>query len=177
MDSRAPSSLVGLVIKPSYKADDFLAPHPNHDYYNHRFSFPILVYSTLCGTAAASGLLLVALRTQDIRPSDIISPYATATFQFEFVPPVPVLVGYLGFSVLLSLVFEISTPKGKVYRRWCRFLQFVLFTSILLLPSFSYAFVLVLSITCAVFYVVMSVLHTVRRTISKRDAGKATHEL
>lgn len=173
MDSRAPSSLIGLVTKPSFKTDDFLAPHPNHDYYNHRFSFPSLVYSALCGTGATSALLLVALRIQDVRPLDVISPYASLTFTLFFMPPLPILIGYLGFCVLLSLVFEISTPKNKTYRIWCRLLHFFIFVVILLLPSFSYTFVLVLSWACPTLYLVMSVVHTVRRSFSRKPARKS----
>ena len=62
-DSRAPSSLIGLGTKPTNKTDDFLTPHPAHDYYSSCFSFPILEYSTLCSTATVSGLLITSLRT------------------------------------------------------------------------------------------------------------------
>lgn len=167
MDSRAPSSLLGLVAKPTARSDGFLDPHPTHDYYNDRFSFPVLVYSALTGTAVASALLLAALRTEDLRPSDIISPTATAKFQAYFLPPIVVLTGYLGFCVLLSLVFEISTPKATAYRLWCRFLHFVLFTVILILPSISYTFVLFLSFSCTAAYVIMSGVHMWRKHKTK----------
>lgn len=116
MDSRAPLSLIGFVTKPTSREEDFVNPHPSHDYYNSRFSFPVLVYSTLVTAATTSCLLLAALRTQDIRPSDIVSPGSTASFRFLLVTPIPVLIGYLGSCVLLSLVYEIRTPKGKAYR-------------------------------------------------------------
>lgn len=176
MDSRAPSSLIGLVTKPTSKEEDFVNPHPSHDYYNSRFSFPVLVYSTLVTAAATSCLLLAALRTQDIRPSDIVSPGSTASFRFFLVPPIPVLIGYLGFCVLLSLVFEIRTPKGKAYRYWCRFLHFCLFTVILLLPSFSYTFVVYISMICAALYLANAVVHIVRRYKSKKHARKVVHD-
>ena len=158
MDSRAPSTLE-LITKPASESNDFLTPHPANDYYNNRFSFPILVYSTLCSTAVVSGLLLSALRTQDIRPTDIISPYDSASFRFLLVPPLPVLIGYLGFCILLSIVFEIRTPEGKAYRRWCRILHFVVFAVILLLPSFSYTFVLFLAFIMTAMYFCMLIVH------------------
>jgi hypothetical protein len=169
MDSRAPSMLE-LVTKPTFKPEDFLTPHPTNDYYNNRFSFPILVYSALCSTAVVSGLLLSALRTQDIRPTDIINPYDSASFRFLLVPPLPVLIGYLGFCILLSIVFEIRTPEGKAYRRWCRTLHFVVFAGILLLPSFSYTFVLFLSFIMTAIYFCMSIVHSARRYIAKKSA-------
>jgi hypothetical protein len=167
--SRIPSSLVSLVDKPS-KQDDFLKPHPSHDYYRHRFSFPTLVYSTLLCTAAASALLLAALKTQNIRPVDIISPYTSSSLSFEFVPPVPILLGYLAFCILLSLVFETKTPKSRAKRYWFRFLHFVVFTVVLLLPCFSYTFTLILPFVCLSLYVIMFIVHTCLRWKARKHA-------
>ena len=177
VDSRAPSSLVGLVAKPTARDEDFINPHPNHDYYNDRFSFPILVYATLVGAAATSCLLLVALRTQDIRPSDVVQPGSTMSFRFFLVPPLPVLLGYLALGVLLSLVFEIRKPRNKVYRAWCRVLHFFVFVGIFILPSFSYTFVVYISLGCAAIYLAVAIPHIVRKYKIKRKAAKAEHEM
>ncbi|KAF3033304.1 hypothetical protein E8E12_000501 [Didymella heteroderae] len=173
VDSRAPSSLIGLVAKHTARGDDFINPHPNHDYYNDRFSFPILVYATLIGAAATSCLLLVALRTQDVRPSDVVQPGSATSFRFFLVPPLPVLLGYLGLGVLLSLVFEIRRPKGRSYRYWCRFLHFFFFIGIFILPSFGYIFVTYFSMICAAIYLVVAISHIVRRYKLKRKIAKA----
>jgi hypothetical protein len=177
VDSRAPSSLVGLVAKPAAKYEDFVNPHPNHDYYNDRFSFPILVYATLFGAAATSCLLLVALRTQDIRPSDVVQPGSAMSFRFFLVPPLPVLLGYLALGVLLSLVFEINKPKNKAYRAWCRIFHFTVFIGIFILPSFSYTFVVYISMVCAVIYLVVAMVHIIRKYKMKRSTAKAGHEM
>ncbi|KAH6614342.1 hypothetical protein C7974DRAFT_74404 [Boeremia exigua] len=167
LDSRAPSSLVSLISKPVPNNDDFVNPHPAHDYYHERFSFPILVYSTLCSVVIVSFLLLVALRTQDIRPSDIVSSYATS-FRFFLVPPVHVILGFLGMCVLLSLYCEIERPRGKAYRYWCRTLQFGLFVGVLIVPSFSYTLVYYLAMICALFWLILSGVHAFRRYKHKR---------
>jgi hypothetical protein len=175
--SRTPTSLVGLVAKPIAKEEDFINPHPNHDYYNNRFSFPILVYATLFGATATSCLLLVALRTQDIRPSDVVQPGSPMSFRFFLVPPLPVLLGYLAMGVLLSLVFEIRTPKNTAYRAWCRVLHFCVFIGIFILPSFSYTFVVYISMSCAVIYLAVAIGHIVRKFKIKRKAAKVGHEM
>lgn len=177
IDSRAPSSLIGLVTKPTTKEDDFINPHPHHDYYNERFSFPILVYAALFNVALTSSFLLRALQSQEIRPIDIISPYSPDNNYFMLAPPIPVLLGFLGMCVLLSLVCEIRRPPGKAYRRWCRFLQFSLFTGILMLPSLGLTFVFYLSFTCAGLYLMLSVVHMVRRFRWKRKARKEAYGL
>lgn len=171
VDSRAPSSLIGLVAKPVAKEEDFINPHPNHDYYNDRFSFPILVYATLFGAAATSCLLLVALRTEDIRPSDVVQPGSPMSFRFFLVPPLPVLLGYLALGVLLSLVFEIRRPKNKAYRVWCRILHFCVFIGMFVLPSLSYTFVVYISMFCAAMYLAVAISHTVRKYKIKRRAA------
>ncbi|KAF3003422.1 hypothetical protein E8E13_001084 [Curvularia kusanoi] len=94
VDSRAPSSLIGLVAKSTPSEDDFINPHPAHDYYKDRFSFPILVYAALVNLAVTSCLLLYSLKVSEVRPSDIIRPYETDS-TFMLAPPIPVLVGYL----------------------------------------------------------------------------------
>lgn len=167
-DSRIPSSVIGLVTKRTSQEYDFINPHPNHDYYNDRFSFPVLVYSTLIGVAITSILLLVALRTQDIRPSDIVSSNATANFRFFLVPPLPVLLGFLGICVLLSLVCEIKRPKGKGYRRWCYVLHFMVYAVNLIPPSFSYAFVIYILMVSGSLYSTISVVHGFRRSQAKK---------
>jgi hypothetical protein len=172
IDSRAPSSRVGIVAKAIPQENDFINPHPNHDYYSDRFSFPILVYATLSGTAATSCLLLVALRIQDVRPSDIIQSGSAMSFRFSFVPPLPILVGYLGFCVLLSLVFEIKRPKSRIYRRWCRFMLFCFFVGIFIMPSFGTTFIFFASMICAGIYAVMATVHIVRRYKSKMRLQK-----
>src|SRR5690242_12101710 len=159
-DSRIPSSVISSVTRPASQEDDFINPHPAHDYYNDRFSFPVLIYATLFSTVIVSALLLVALRTQDLRPSDIVSVNTTASFRFFLVPPIPILLGYLGFCVLLSLVCEIRMPKGrKKYRRWCRFLHFMMYIAIIVPPSVTEAFVLYITMIVMPFYLVMAVVH------------------
>ena len=177
IDSRAPSSLIGLVPKPTSKTDDFINPHPHHDYYKERFSFPILVYAALFNVPLTSSFFLRALQLQEIRPIDIISPYNTINSYFFLAPPIPVLLAFLGMCVLLSLVCEIRRPKGKVYRRWCRFLQFSLFTGILMMPSLGLTFVVYLSWTCSFLYLMLSVVHMVRRFRWKREARKEANGL
>lgn len=173
-DSRVPSSLIGLNTKPPAPKDNLVNPQPTHDFYHDRFSFPILVYSTLFGAAVTSSLLLLALRTQDIRPTDIVSPTFNASFRFFLVPPLPILLGYLGFCVVLSLLCEIRI-ENKIYRRWCRFLQWLLYTSMLVLPSFSYTFLYFLAMICAALYLVLSVVHGVRRYKARKKEVLATH--
>ncbi|KAG9200885.1 hypothetical protein G6514_006593 [Epicoccum nigrum] len=177
IDSRAPSSLIGLVIKPTTKEDDFIHPHPHHDYYKERFSFPTLVYAALMNVVITSSFLLYALQRQEIRPIDIISPYSPDNNYFILAPPIPVVVGFLGMCVLLSLVCEIRRPSGKAYRRWCRFLQFSLFTGILMMLSLGLTFVFYLALVCAGIYLVLSIVHMVRRFRWRRKAQKEAHGL
>jgi hypothetical protein len=177
IDSRAPSSLIGLVVKPTTKEDDFIHPHPYHDYYKERFSFPILVYAALMNVVITSSFLLYALQRQEIRPIDIISPYSPDNNYFILAPPIPVVIGFLGMCVLLSLVCEIRRPPGKAYRRWCRFVHFSLFTGILMMLSLGLTFVFYLALTCAGIYLVLSVVHMVRRFMWRRKARKEAQGL
>ena len=177
MDSRAPPSLIGLGAKLTDTTGDFLAPRPAHGDYSSCFSFPTLDYSTLCSTATISRLSMTVLRTQDIRPIDIISPYDQDSFRFFLVLPSPVLLGYLCFCALVSLVFKIRMSGHTVYRRWCRFLHLFTFTGVLLLPSFSHTFVCYVEFFVTGLYVVTSIAHTIRRCGSKRAAQKLAHDL
>lgn len=169
MDLRTPPSPVSLANKIP-KPNGFLKPHPNHDYYTQRFSFPILVYFTLCCTAAVSALLLVALKMQDIRPTDFVRSGPSETYRLGLAPLIPALMGYLGFCILLSLVFEITTPRSRTKRYGCRLLHFCIFTVILLLSSFSFLFTINLSLSCTALYLMMSIVHACQRWNGERHA-------
>lgn len=177
LDSRAPSSLIGLVAKPTSTNEDFIHPHPRHDYYNLRFSFTCLVYSSLFGIGVNSGLLLSALRTQRIRPSDLINPYSGDSIVSFLAPPIPVVLGYIGLCTLLSLVCEIRRPQSRLYRYWCRLLQSSLFVGIIILPSLGLTFVLFLAMICGPLYIIMALVHMGRRVRSRRRANKAAHAM
>lgn len=177
VDSRTSSSLVGLVAKPPARDEDFINPHPSHNYYNDQFSISILIYATLVGAAAISCLLLVALRTQEIRPSDVVQSGSAMSFRFFLVSPLPILLGFLALGILLSLVFEIGKPKNKAYRVWCRILHFTVFIGIFILPSFSCNFVVYISMVCAAIHLAVAIVHIVRKYKLQRRTAKSGHEM
>lgn len=98
------------------------------------------------------------------------------SFRFFLVPPLPVLLGYLAFGVLLSLVLEIRRPKNKVYRAWCRVLHFFVFIGIFILPSFSYTFVMFISMACAAMYLAVAIIHIIRKYKIQRRVAKGGRE-
>lgn len=56
-------------------------------------------------------------------------------------------------------------------------MQFCVFVGLFVLPSFSYTFVVYLSLCCAGIYLAMAIPHTVRQYKMRKRAAKAGHEM
>ena len=155
------------------EATNMLHPGPDHDFYHHTLAFPLVVYTGLCVLVISSIAFLVALRSRDVRPMDLLNPNMSKELSFTLVPPIFVALGFFVMCVLLSLVMEISRPEHKAKRIGVKFVYLGVNMTCLIMVTLGLSITLEMVAAYTSLYLALSIVHGIRQWRLYRHRAKS----
>jgi hypothetical protein len=176
---KSPSLLPMPVSSAAAPAEPPIAPNqldptaidnPEKDFYRFSDSFSMLVYVTILLTVAACGYsLFVLVHALELAPLKLADPSEPASMG---ITSTPILVGFLSFCVLISLVLKVPSSASRAcYRVVIKPSYFLMYGIILGLAAVLPVSSIQVPLTCLMLYTILSCLDIYQRWRQRKNYG------